>query len=264
LIVSQDTSAYGLDIKYETGIWAGSERRSHIIDLAQAMRHLVGARAQGFYGARLHYIYPYPHVDALPAIMSDETSGILPYLDIPFQHAHPDVLRAMARPAKQDKVLERIHKWRQDCPNLSIRSTFIVGYPGETEVQFQFLLDWIREAGIDRAGCFQYEPVVGAASNELPGQVPDEIKEERWHRFMQTQQQISAQRLAARVGQNLNVIVDSIDGDVAIARGPGDAPEIDGHIEVDFVEGTDVGDIIEVEITGSSDYDLQADFIRRL
>ena len=170
----------------------------------------------------------------------------------------------MARPAKQDKVLERIHKWRQDCPDLSIRSTFIVGYPGETEEQFQYLLDWVREAGIDRAGCFQYEPVVGATSNELPNQVPDEIKEDRWHRFMQAQQKVSAERLSRWVGRTMNVLVDSIDGDVAIARGPGDAPEIDGHVEVDFVEGTDVGDIIEVEVTGSSEYDLQADFIRRL
>ena len=264
LVVSQDTSAYGLDIKYQGGTWAGVEHRSHVTDLAKAMRHLVGARAQGFYGARLHYIYPYPHVDALPEIMADDRSGLLPYLDIPFQHAHPDVLRSMARPAKQDKVLERIHKWRQDCPDLSIRSTFIVGYPGETEEQFQCLLDWVREAGIDRAGCFQYEPVVGATSNELPNQVPDEIKEDRWHRFMQAQQEVSAERLSRWVGRTMNVLVDSIDGDVAIARGPGDAPEIDGHVEVDFVEGTDVGDIIEVEVTGSSEYDLQADFIRRL
>ena len=250
LIVSQDTSAYGLDLKYEMSDLRGREIRTHIQDLAEALGDL------GVW-VRMHYIYPYPHVDNLIPLMAQ--GKILPYLDIPFQHAHPDVLRAMKRPANQEKVLTRIKKWRDICPDLTIRSTFIVGFPGETEEQFQYLLDWLEEAELDRVGCFRYEPVTGAVSNDMADLVPEEIVEERWNRLMATQQRISKRRLARKVGHIIEVLIDEVDGEGAIARSAADAPEIDGCVFLNGVEGFEPGDMIRVKVTNSDEYDLWAE-----
>ncbi len=253
LVISQDTSAYGIDVKYAPSLWRGVEYKTKFMDLATALGEL------GVW-VRMHYVYPYPHVDEVIPLMS--AGKILPYLDIPFQHASPNVLRAMKRPASQDKVLERIKKWREICPDLTLRSTFIVGFPGETEDDFQILLNFMREAQIDRAGCFKYEDVSGADSNALPGQVSNDVKEDRYHRFMIVQQEVSAARLAAKVGRILPVILDAHHPDegrglVGIGRTMGDAPEIDGVVHISgLTAAAKVGDIVNVKITGSDEYDL--------
>jgi len=247
LVISQDTSAYGVDIKHADA----NGHRAHITDLARDM---------GTLGAwvRLHYVYPYPHVRDLIPLMADPASGVLPYLDIPFQHAHPDVLRRMARPAAAAKTLDEIAAWRAACPDITLRSTFIVGYPGETEDEFQTLLDWLDEAQLDRVGCFQYENVAGARSNTLPDHVAPELKQERWDRFMEKAQAISEAKLAAKVGRVLEAIVDDIDEDgIATCRAWADAPEIDGNLFID--EGTQalsVGDLVKVEVDEAGEYDL--------
>lgn len=249
LVISQDTSAYGVDMKYAPSIWRAREYQTRFLDLAQALGEL------GVW-VRMHYVYPYPHVDDVIPLMA--AGKILPYLDIPFQHAAPNVLKAMKRPASSEKVLDRIKKWREICPDLTLRSTFIVGFPGETEEDFQILLDWLQEAQLDRVGCFKYENVAGAASSPLPNHVPEDVKEERWHRFMQAQAQISAARLQRKVGKTIDVILDQVNPDgTAIGRSQGDAPEIDGLVHVtDIADGTKPGDIIAVQITGADDYDL--------
>jgi ribosomal protein S12 methylthiotransferase len=244
LVISQDTSAYGVDIKH------ASDRghRAHITDLARDLGSL-GA------WVRLHYVYPYPHVRDLIPLMADGL--VLPYLDIPFQHAHPETLRRMARPAAAAKTLDEITAWRAICPEITLRSTFIVGYPGETEAEFQTLLDWLDAAQLDRVGCFQYENVAGARSNALPDHVPEDVKQDRWDRFMQKAQAISAAKLAAKVGSRVEVIVDGVDAEGATCRTAADAPEIDGNLFID--EGFETltpGDIVTVEIDEAGDYDL--------
>jgi ribosomal protein S12 methylthiotransferase len=247
LVISQDTSAYGLDIKYAESTWKGSPLKARFLDLCQALGSL-GA------WVRLHYVYPYPHVDDVIPLMAE--GKILPYLDIPFQHASPSVLKAMRRPAHQEKTAARIAAWRKTCPDLAIRSTFIVGFPGETEEDFAFLLEWLREAMINRAGCFKYEGVAGAAANALPGAVPEAVKEERWHRFMQTQQEISRTLLAGKVGRTIPVLIDEVDGEGAIGRSKWDAPEIDGSVFLNGETGLKPGDIVSVRITESDETDL--------
>ncbi|MDF1716695.1 MAG: 30S ribosomal protein S12 methylthiotransferase RimO [Antarcticimicrobium sp.] len=257
LVISQDTSAYGLDRKYDSNLWKNRELRSHITDLSRELGQL-GA------WVRLHYVYPYPHVRELIPLMADPQSGVLPYLDIPFQHAHPDTLKRMARPAAAAKTLDEIAAWRAICPEITLRSTFIVGYPGETEAEFQTLLDWMDEAQLDRVGCFQYENVAGARSNDLPDHVPDEIKQERWERFMQKAQEISAAKLAAMVGTTCEVIVDAVDGEAATCRTKSDAPEIDGNLFIDEdFEALKPGDLVTVEIEEASDYDLWGRIFRK-
>ncbi|UWP97945.1 30S ribosomal protein S12 methylthiotransferase RimO [Aliiroseovarius crassostreae] len=249
LVISQDTSAYGVDIKH------AEERghRAHITDLA---RDLGALGAGKDLWVRMHYIYPYPHVRELIPLMADGL--ILPYLDIPFQHAHPDTLRRMARPAAAERTLDRIAEWRDICPDITLRSTFIVGYPGETEAEFQTLLDWMDDAQLDRVGCFQYENVDGARSNDLPDHVPAEVKQDRWERFMEKAQAISEAKLAAKVGQTMDVIVDDIDEDgIATCRTKADAPEIDGNLFIDEgTEGLQVGEIVSVEVDEAGEYDL--------
>ncbi len=250
LVISQDTSAYGLDRKYDVNPWKDGEVRSHIVDLARELGKL-GA------WVRLHYVYPYPHVRDLIPLMADPANGLLPYLDIPFQHAHPDVLKRMARPAAAARTLDEIAAWREICPDLTLRSTFIVGYPGETEAEFQTLLDWLDDAQLDRVGCFQYENVEGARSNALPDHVAPEVKQERWERFMAKAQEISQAKLAAKVGQQIEVIVDEIDDQVATCRTTADAPEIDGNLYIDEgVETLSPGDIVTVEVDEAEEYDL--------
>jgi ribosomal protein S12 methylthiotransferase len=247
LVISQDTSAYGVDIKYATSQWRGREVRAKFIDLAQAL---------GEFGiwVRLHYVYPYPHVDDVIPLMAERK--ILPYLDIPFQHASPDVLKRMKRPAAQEKTLERIAKWRDICPDLTLRSTFIVGFPGETEADFNNLLQWLDEAALDRVGCFKYEPVRGAAANDSAPAVPDELKEERWHRFMQAQQKISRRRLKRKVGTRQQVIIDEVGPTVSKGRSMADAPEIDGAVYVVSRRPLRVGEIATVKIERADEYDL--------
>lgn len=251
LVISQDTSAYGADIRYLPDSWRGERYETRFIDLAHALGEL-GA------WVRMHYVYPYPHVDKVLPLMA--AGKVLPYLDIPFQHASPAVLKAMRRPAAAVNTLERIRRWRGTCPELTLRSTFIVGFPGETDEDFELLLEWLQEAQLDRVGCFRYSPVEGAAANELGAPVPEELKEERWHLFMETAARISAARLAARVGGVEQVIVDEIDAgqDIALARSRGDAPEIDGRVVVAGGSGLRPGDIVQVEITAADDYDLEA------
>jgi len=253
IIVSQDTSAYGLDMRYAESDLRGRAIRTHIQDLSEALSDL------GVW-VRLMYVYPYPHVDDLVPLMA--AGKILPYLDIPFQHAHPDVLRAMKRPGNDAKVLERIKKWREICPELTIRSTFIVGFPGETEEQFQYLLDWLGEAQLDRVGAFKYEPVTGARSNGIADEVPDDVKEERWHRLMATQQEISKARLLRKVGREIEVLIDEVDDEGAIARSAADAPDIDGCVFLNGVEGFEPGDMLRVRVTNADEYDLWADPVR--
>ncbi len=248
LVISQDTSAYGKDIRYAESDWRGAARRAHVTDLTRGLGEL------GIW-VRMHYIYPYPHVDDLIPLMSAD--GVLPYLDVPFQHSHPDVLKRMARPAASAKTLERIAAWRSVRPDIAIRSTFIVGYPGETEAEFQHLLDWLQEAQLDRVGCFKYENVAGARANALPDHVPDAVKQDRWDRFMETAQAISAQKMQARVGSRMTVLVDEVDAEGAVARSYLDAPEIDGQVFIDEgFEGLAPGDMIEVEIEEAAEYDL--------
>jgi ribosomal protein S12 methylthiotransferase len=247
LVVSQDTSAYGVDIKYATSMWKDRDVRAKFFDLSREL---------GEFGAwvRLQYVYPYPHVDEVIALMTE--GKVLPYLDIPFQHAAPEVLKQMRRPAARDKTLARIRAWREQCPDLTLRSTFIVGFPGETDSDFQYLLDWLDEAQIDRVGCFKYEPVAGATSNALEGVVPDEIKTARWNALMARQQKISAQRLKRKVGTRQQVIIDEVGPSVAKGRSKADAPQIDGAVYVSSRRPLKVGDIVIVKIERADEYDL--------
>ncbi len=247
LVISQDTSAYGVDTGYQHDWWKGAQIETRIEDLARGLNDL-GA------WARLHYVYPYPHVDRIIGLMNHD--GLLPYLDVPFQHGSPSVLKRMRRPAAAENTLERIRRWREICPDLVIRSTFIVGFPGETDAEFETLLEFLDEARLDRVGCFQYSPVEGARANELPDPVPEDVAEARWHAFMQHQMVISESRLARRVGNVENVLVDEIDGDQATARSYGDAPEIDGNVLVAGAGGARPGDFLKVRITGHDAYDL--------
>lgn len=247
LAISQDTSAYGVDIKYRSGFWNGRPVKTRMTELCAALSEL------GVW-TRLHYVYPYPHVDEVIGLMAD--GKVLPYLDIPFQHASPRILRAMKRPAFEDKTLARIKRWREECPDLTLRSTFIVGFPGETEEDFQYLLDWMSEAQLDRVGCFQYSPVEGAPANALDNPVPDEVKQERWERFMEHQQAISTARLSTRVGREIDVLIDSVDEEGAVGRSSADAPEIDGCVYVDSEQPLKAGDMVRVRVTDSDEYDL--------
>ena len=249
LVISQDTSAYGSDLKYAKRTWRGADRETRFLDLARGLGEL-GA------WVRLHYVYPYPHVDDVIPLMAE--GKILPYLDVPFQHGSPAVLKRMKRPAHAENTLARIRAWRAVCPGLVIRSTFIAGFPGETEAEFGELLAWLDEAQLDRVGCFTYSPVEGAAANALPGAVPEDVKAERQARFMERAQAISAARLAKRVGSRMRVLIDRIDGQVAVARGPGDAPEIDGVVRVRKGDKLKVGEFADVEITSADAYDLDA------
>lgn len=249
LVISQDTSAYGVDVKFRTGFWDGRPLKTRFTQLAEALTEF------GVW-VRLHYVYPYPHVDEVIPLMAE--GKLLPYLDIPFQHASPRILRAMKRPAFEDRTLARIHQWRKACPDLTLRSTFIVGFPGETEEDFQYLLDWMSEAQLDRVGCFQYSPVEGARANELPDQVPDEVKQDRWERFMEHQQAISAARLSKKVGREIEVLVDEIGEDGPIGRSSADAPEIDGNVFITTTRQLQPGDLIRARVTDSDEYDLYA------
>ncbi|WP_338723921.1 30S ribosomal protein S12 methylthiotransferase RimO [Devosia sp. XK-2] len=251
LVISQDTSAYGLDIKYATSKYRGREVKAKFYDLAKELGEL-GA------WIRLHYVYPYPHVDPVMELMAEGL--VLPYLDIPFQHASPKVLKAMRRPAHQEKTLNRILDWKRQVPDLTVRSNFIVGFPGETEEDFEMLLDFIEEAEIDRAGCFKYEPVTGATANELDGIVPDEVKEERFAQLMEVAQNVSFGQLQKKVGRTIDVIVDDVrpEQNRVIARSKWDAPEIDGQVIVDEAHGIKIGDIVSVTVTDNDEYDLFA------
>ena len=249
LVISQDTSAYGSDLRYAKATWRGTEHETRFLDLARGLGSL-GA------WVRMHYVYPYPHVDAVVDLMAD--GQILPYLDIPFQHGSPTVLKRMKRPAHAENTLARIKKWRARCPDLTLRSTFIVGFPGETEAEFAELLAWLEDAQLDRVGAFKYSPVEGARANDVAAHVAPEVQEERLARFMEVAQRISAARLAARVGREEQVLVDGIEGNVAIARSRGDAPEIDGIVRVKRGGKLVVGDFVRVKITGADDYDLEA------
>jgi ribosomal protein S12 methylthiotransferase len=251
LVISQDTSAYGLDLKYATSKYRGRDVKAKFYDLAKELGEL-GA------WVRLHYVYPYPHVDPIMELMAEGL--VLPYLDIPFQHASPNVLKAMRRPAHQEKTLNRILDWKRQVPDLTVRSNFIVGFPGETEEDFEMLLDFIEEAEIDRAGCFKYEPVTGATANELDGVVPDEVKEERFAQLMEVAQNVSFGQLQKKVGRTIDVIVDDVrpEENRVIARSKWDAPEIDGQVIVDNADGIKIGDIVSVTVTDNDEYDLFA------
>ncbi|AUB74274.1 30S ribosomal protein S12 methylthiotransferase RimO [Pseudomonas paraversuta] len=253
LVISQDTSAYGVDVKYRTGFWNGAPVKTRMTELCEALSSL------GVW-VRLHYVYPYPHVDELIPLMA--AGKILPYLDIPFQHASPKVLKAMKRPAFEDKTLARIKNWRVICPDLIIRSTFIVGFPGETEEDFQYLLDWLTEAQLDRVGCFQYSPVEGAPANLLDAAiVPDDIKQDRWDRFMAHQQAISAARLQMKIGKEIEVLIDEVDEQGAVGRCFFDAPEIDGNVFIATEKDIKPGDKIMCRVTDADEYDLWAEVI---
>ena len=252
LVISQDTSAYGLDLKYATSKYRGREVKAKFYDLAKELGEL-GA------WVRLHYVYPYPHVDPVMELMAEGL--VLPYLDIPFQHASPNVLKAMRRPAHQEKTLNRILDWKRQVPDLTVRSNFIVGFPGETDEDFEMLLDFIEEAEIDRAGCFKYEPVTGATANELEGVVPDEVKEERFAQLMEVAQNVSFGQLQKKVGRTIDVIVDDVrpEENRAIARSKWDAPEIDGQVIIDKATNIKIGDIVSVKVTDNDEYDLFAE-----
>ena len=254
LVVSQDTSAYAMDTQrkeggVKTAFWNGMPIKNDLMTLCKQLGKL------GIW-VRLHYVYPYPHVDDLIPLMAEGL--LLPYLDIPLQHASPKILKAMKRPGKIDRTLERIKQWREICPDLTLRSTFIVGFPGETEEDFQMLLDFLKEAQLDRVGCFKFSPVEGAPATEMTDQVPEDVKEERFHRFMQLQQEISAERLKQKIGQTLDVIVDEIDDEGIIGRTKADAPEVDGLVYIENLSGAPVkvGEFIKVTITHSDEYDL--------
>jgi ribosomal protein S12 methylthiotransferase len=253
LVISQDTSAYGLDIGHQPRDWHGREVRAHMTDLARELGSL--GTPDNKVWVRLHYVYPYPHVDQVIPLMAE---GLLtPYLDIPFQHASPSVLRAMKRPANEAKVLERIHRWRAICPDIAIRSTFVVGFPGETESDFQYLMDWLTQARLDRVGAFRFEPVEGAAANALPDPVSEDVKEERYARLMELTARISAEKLAAKVGRTLDVMIDEVDAEGgATGRSQADAPEIDGNVFLRDAVGLAQGDIIPVLIEDADDHDL--------
>jgi ribosomal protein S12 methylthiotransferase len=260
LVVSQDTSAYGVDVKYRTGFYDGKPIRTRMLELVQALGDIAEP-----YGAwvRLHYVYPYPSVDEVIPLMA--TGKVLPYLDVPFQHSHPDVLRRMKRPASGEKNLERIQRWREGCPQLVVRSTFIAGFPGETEEEFQHLLDFVREAQIDRAGCFAYSPVQGAAANDIPGMLPKELREERQARFMAVAEQVSAEKLRQRIGATMQVLVDSapaLGRKGGVGRSYADAPEIDGTVKLlppeKISKQLKVGDFTQARIVGTQGHDLVA------
>jgi ribosomal protein S12 methylthiotransferase len=249
LVISQDTSAYGVDVKYRTGFWQGRPLKTRMTELARALGEL------GVW-VRLHYVYPYPHVDEVIPLMAE--GKILPYLDVPFQHASPRILKAMKRPANSEDNLSRIRRWREVCPDITLRSTFIVGFPGETEAEFEQLLEFLEEAQLDRVGCFAYSPVEGAAANTLPDPVPEEVKEERRARFMATQEKISAERLTRKIGKRVIVLIDDVNKNKAIARSTADAPEIDGLVYINKAKNVKPGDFIEVEVTRSDAHDLYA------
>ena len=255
LVISQDTSAYGVDVKYKLDFSEGQPLETRMQDLAVALGEL------GVW-VRMHYVYPYPHVDKLIPLMA--AGKILPYLDIPFQHASPRILKLMKRPAHAENTLARVKAWRETCPELVIRSTFIVGFPGETEEDFQLLLDWLEQAQLDRVGCFQYSPVEGAPANDLPDPVPESVKQDRWERFMATQQRISAARLQQKVGYELQVLIDSVSEDGAIGRSYADAPDIDGQVIIapsPTLANIAVGDKVYVEVTDADDYDLFGELV---
>ncbi len=248
LVISQDTSAYGIDIRKEPRAWKGREVVPHMTDLARELGQIAP-------WVRLHYVYPYPHVDQVIPLMAEGL--VLPYLDIPFQHAAPNVLRAMKRPANEAKVLERLRGWREICPDIAIRSTFVVGFPGETEADFQYLLDWLDEAQLDRVGAFRFEPVEGASANDLPGAVPEEVKEERYARIMEKTAAISAAKLQAKIGRQLAVIIDAVDAEGgATGRSQADAPEIDGEVFLRDAGHLEQGDIVRVLIEDADEHDL--------
>jgi ribosomal protein S12 methylthiotransferase len=248
LVISQDTSAYGVDVRHASWPWKGGEARAHMTDLARELGKL-GA------WVRLHYVYPYPHVDQVIPLMAEGL--VLPYLDIPFQHASRSVLKAMRRPANEAKVLERIHAWRRICPDIAIRSTFVVGFPGETEVDFEYLMQWLREAQLDRVGAFRFEPVQGAAANSLPDAVPEEIKEERYARLMELTARISAAKLQSKIGREIDVIIDVADGEGgATGRSKADAPEIDGEVHLRDAPGARAGDVLRVLVEDADEHDL--------
>ena len=249
LVISQDTSAYGVDVKYRTGFWGGRPLRTRMTELCGALGEL-GA------WVRLHYVYPYPHVDEVIPLMAE--GKILPYLDVPFQHASPRILKLMKRPASTEKNLERIRGWREACPDITIRSTFIAGFPGETEAEFEELLAFLDEAQLDRVGCFAYSPVDGAKANDLPGAVPDEVREERRERFMAKQAEISRARLAAKVGREIEVLVDAVEGTTVVGRSRADAPEIDGIVRVKGARSARPGDFLRAKVTAATEHDLAA------
>lgn len=252
LVVSQDTSAYGVDQKYKLGFWQGRPMKTRLKELCEALGSL------GVW-VRLHYVYPYPSVDDVIPLMAE--GAIVPYLDIPLQHAHPEVLKMMKRPAASEKTMERIKKWREICPEIVIRSTFIVGFPGETEEHFEYLLDFLREARLDRVGCFTYSPVDGAPANELENQIPEEIKEERLARFMEVQAEISAEKLQEKIGLEMDILIDHAGPDGAIGRTKGDAPEIDGEVHMPDVTGLEPGQIVRGRIIGADEHDLWAELV---
>jgi ribosomal protein S12 methylthiotransferase len=252
LVISQDTSAYGVDVKYRTGFWGGRPLKTRMTELASAMGDL-GA------WVRLHYVYPYPHVDEVIPLMAQ--GKILPYLDIPFQHANQRILKLMKRPASSENVLARIRQWRETCPDLTLRSTFIVGFPGETEEEFEELLDFLEEAQLDRVGAFAYSPVDGAKANELPDHIPPAVQQERLARLMLLQEEISEERLKRKIGKTITVLVDEVDQEGAIARSSADAPEIDGLVYVENGQRLSVGDFVEVKITDSDEHDLWAEMV---
>jgi len=248
LVISQDTSAYGLDLRHASWPWKGGEARAHMTDLARELGRIAP-------WVRLHYVYPYPHVDQVIPLMAEGL--VLPYLDIPFQHAAPSVLKAMKRPANEAKVLERLARWREICPDIAIRSTFVVGFPGETEADFAYLLEWLEEAQLDRVGAFRFEPVAGAPANDLPGAVPDAVKEERYARLMDLSARISAAKQEAKIGRTLETIIDVVDGEGgATGRSQADAPEIDGEVYLRDAQGLEPGDIIKVVIEDADEHDL--------
>jgi len=251
LVISQDTSAYGVDKKYESVTWKDQTFQTKFYDLCKALSEL------GIW-VRLHYVYPYPHVDDIIPLMSE--NGLLPYIDVPLQHASAKVLKAMKRPANQENTLKRIQKWREICPDITIRSTFIVGFPGETEEDFEELISFLKEAQLDRVGCFQYSPVEGATANELAEPVPDDIKQRRFERFMEVQAEISFNKLKAKRGRVIEVLVDEIQEEQVIARSNADAPEIDGLVYLPYHPEVKVGDMLEVTVVDSDHYDLFAEY----
>ena len=249
LVISQDTSAYGVDLKYRTGFWNGRPLKTRMQELCEAL-------AEFGIWVRLHYVYPYPHVDNIVPLMAE--GKILPYLDIPFQHGSPAVLKRMKRPAAAEKSLDRIQAWRSICPDITLRSTFIVGFPGETDEEFETLLEFLQEAQLDRVGCFQYSPVAGAAANELPNHVPEELKQERWERFMALQQEISSARLQEKIGRTIEILIDEVGPEGSVGRSTADAPDIDGKVYLNGITDLNPGDFVEAEVTDADDYDLWA------
>jgi len=256
LVISQDTSAYGVDVKYRTGFWGGKPLKTRMMELAGALGGLRTPEG-GAPWVRLHYVYPYPHVDEVIPLMAE--GAILPYLDVPFQHANERILKLMKRPASSENVLARIKRWREICPDITLRSTFIVGFPGETEEEFEELLDFLEDAQLDRVGAFAYSPVEGAAANDLPDRIPPEEQNERLARLMQLQEEISAEKLAQKVGREMTVLVEEVDEEGAIARSAADAPEIDGMVYIDDGQELEVGEFVNVRITDSDVHDLWAE-----